>query len=158
MNLELVIESVVEKRPAYTLRRTMPANMPSATLEWALRWETEMRQRSTLEKLLQARPVAKEGVEVTARHVFKEGVLAPQEFRMQAKRPFEVDWRVQPWMPMLVACCDGKGSVSQLFTLAKKNDWIHPETPELEFCGVVATLISGGFLEAEGFTWPGAAE
>ena len=158
MNLVLVIEYVAEKRPAYTLRRTLPANTPAATLEWALRWEVEMHQSETLEKLLRAKPVATEGTEVTARHVLKDGGLAPQEFRMQQRRPFEVDWRVQPWMPMLLPACDGQTTVGELYELCKKNEWILAETPEKEFCGVVATLISGGFLWAENFKWPEAAK
>ena len=156
LNVVLVLEHIADQRPPFTLRRTMPSGTPAATLEWALRWEVEMQSGGARQALAGAKPLAADGTEVTARHKFKEGGLAPEEFRMSVKRPFEVDWRVQPWMPLLLPECDGKKTVSEIFELARKNDWILPATPLTEFCGVIATLISGGFMRTEQFRWPEA--
>lgn len=157
LNAVLVLEHIADKRPAFTLRRTMPSGTPAAALEWALRWEVEVHSKKTLEDLVREKPVALSGADVTARHKFKDGGLVPEEFRMSVKRPFEVDWRVQPWMPLLLPECDGKKTVSEIFELAKKNDWILPATPLPEFCGVIATLISGGFMQTQKFRGPEGA-
>ena len=68
---------------------------------------------------------------------------------MSLKRPFEVDWKVQPWMPLLLPRCDGDTTVGELFEQSKQNGWILPKTPATEFCGLIGNLISGGFLQTE---------
>lgn len=152
----LVIQQVAERRSPFTLRRAAPAGTSAALLEWAMRWEVERHRSDILQELLQAKPVAVEGVEVSARQIFKEGELKDGEFRMAIKRPFKVDCRVQPWMSLLLPECDGKRTVSEVLEFAKKKEWIHPETPPLEFSAVVGMFIGLGFLSAETFKWPEA--
>jgi hypothetical protein len=157
LNLELVIQYNAGKRPPFTLRRTMPSNTPAATMEWFMRWESEMRLKSMLESMLESKPLAIAGTEVTMRHVLRDGELVPEDFRIAVKRPFEVDFKVQPWMTLLLPSCDGKRTVAELHELSKQNEWIAPQTPVMEFCGLLATLISAGFLQTENIRWPAAA-
>jgi hypothetical protein len=147
----LVIQRVAEKRAPFTLRRAMRDGMPAKAMEWALAWEREMQREGFLTELLQAKPVAAPGVVVTARHVVRDGELVPEDFRVSVERPFEVEWKVQPWMPMLLPRCDGKTTVAELLEQSKENGWILPETPAEEFCGLIGNLISGTFLRVESF-------
>jgi SAM-dependent methyltransferase len=158
LNSELVIQHNAGRRPPFTLRRVMPSNTSAATVEWFLRWEAEMRLKSTLESMLESKPSAIEGTEVTVRQVLRDGELIPEEFKVSVKRPFEVDFNVQPWMTLLLASCDGKNTVVELHELSKQNEWIAPQTPVMEFCGLLATLISVGFLQTEKIRWPVATE
>jgi len=153
----LVIQRTESERSPFVLRRAMRDDTAPEALEWALRWETGLRSKRVGDELLDARPVATPGTEVTARHVLKDGELAGEEFKISVKRPFDVEWTVQPWMPLLLPMCDGKKTVSELCEACKQNGWILPETPVAEFCGLVGTLISGGFLQVEKFTWLAAA-
>ena len=142
----LVLQRIAEQRPAFTLRRVMRDGTPAAVMEWALGWETAMHMNGTFEALFEAKPVATAGTEVTVRHVVREGQLAAEDFILSLKRPFEVDWKVQPWMALLLPRCDGHTTVGELFEQSKQNGWVLLETPATEFCGLIGNLISGGFL------------
>lgn len=157
LSLVLVVQRTESERAPFVLRRTMPDGTAPEAIEWVLRWETGMRSKRVAEELLPSRPVATPGTEITARHVFKDGELAAEEFKMSVKLPFDVEWTVQPWMPLLLPLCDGKKTVSELCEACKQNGWILPETPAAEFCGLIGTLVGGGFLQVEKLTWREAA-
>jgi SAM-dependent methyltransferase len=154
--LILVIQCVDGQRPAFTLRRLMHETTTSAVVEWALRWETFMHSPGRTQALLAAKPLATPGTEATARHVFRNGELAPEDFRISTRQPFEVDWSVQPWMALLLPICDGETTVSELFEKCKANGWIVAETPIEEFCDLVGNFVSGGFLQCRNLKWPEA--
>jgi methylase of polypeptide subunit release factors len=156
--LILVIQRVAAHRPPFTLRRLMHDDTPPALVEWALRWETLMHSPGRTPALLNAKPLAASGTEITARHVFRDRALAPEDFRMSSKRPFEVDWSIQPWMPLLLPLCNGETAVSELFEMCKANGWILAETPVQEFCDLIGNLLSGGFLQCKEFKWPEGAK
>jgi len=155
--LVLVIQRVAEGRSAFTLRRMIHDDLPAAIVEWALGWETLLHGRGLTDALVGAKPLATPGIEVTARHVLREGELKAEDFRLSLKRPFEVDWRVQPWMPLLLPRCDGNASVAELFEQCKEAGWIAADTPPPQFCGLIGNLVSGGFLQVREFKWPAAA-
>jgi SAM-dependent methyltransferase len=157
LNCELVVQYNAGKRAPFTLRRVMPNNTPAATMEWFFWWEGEARLKSTLEAMRGWKPVATSGVEITTRHVLRGGEIVPEEFKVSQRRPFEVDFNVQPWMTMLLAGCDGTKTIGELHELSKQNEWIAPETPMLEFCRLLGTFISAGFLGTEKIKWPEAA-
>lgn len=153
----LIVQRVAESRRAFTLRRTIRSVTPSAALEWAMHWETEMQTEGAVERLLEARPLAAPGIEILVRHVLRDGEISQENFTLSIELPFAADCKVQPWMAALLPRCDGKTSVAELFELAKRNEWIVPETPAEEFCRLLATLISGGFLLPEKARLPAAA-
>lgn len=145
----VVVQRASEKRPAFTFRRAIRNDTPAASIERILHWETKMQQDGSAERLLAVRPVATEGIELTVRHLLQNGEVHPQEYTLAIKRPFAMDCAVQPWMALMVARCDGKMTVAELFDLAKKSGWIVEETPREAFLKLLATLIGGGFLQAD---------
>jgi SAM-dependent methyltransferase len=152
----VVIQRHAEHRPSFTIRRTIGSGT-SAAIEWAMLWESEMQREGAFERLLMAKPVATSGIEIIARHVLKDGEIAPVDFTLSIASPFAVDGKVQPWMALLLPLCNGQTTVSGLFQIAKQNGWIVPETPQEEFSRLLGTLIGGGFLETEIFRLPAAA-
>lgn len=157
MAVVLVIQRTEAARAPFVLRRAMRDGTSPEAIQWALRWETDMRSKRPANELLEARPVATPGTEITARHVLKHGELAGEEFKMSVKEPFDVEWTVQPWMPLLLPLCDGKKTVLELCEACKQNGWILAETPAAEFCDLIGTLVGGGFLQVEKLTWREAA-
>jgi methylase of polypeptide subunit release factors len=153
----VVIQRIAGRRPAFTIRRTIRGGTPLSALEWAMRWEEQMQRSDATQTLLGAKPVANPGTEILVRHVLRDGQISQESFTLTIEQPFATDCKVQPWMAALLPHCDGKTSVAELFELAKQNGWIVPETPAEEFCRLLATLISGGFLQTEEFRWPAAA-
>jgi methylase of polypeptide subunit release factors len=152
----VVVQRHGEQRPAFTIRRTMN-NTPAASVEWAMDWEAEMHKDGAAQKLLQAKPVVAPGIGITVRHVLRDGDISPVDFTLSAEHPFTTDCKVQPWMVLLLPLCDGKTTIAGLFEIAKQNGWIVPETPAEEFSRLLATMISGGFLQKEAARLPAAA-
>jgi SAM-dependent methyltransferase len=153
----VVIQRIVGRRPAFTIRRTIRSGTPLSALEWAMRWEEQLQMEDATQMLLRARPVANPGTEILVRHVLRDGQISQESFTLTIEQPFATDCKVQPWMAALLPRCDGKTSVAELFELAKGNEWIVPDTPAEEFCRLLATLISGGFLQTEDAKLPVAA-
>jgi hypothetical protein len=92
-----------------------------------------------------------------ARHILQKGEIVPLRFTLSTEYPFSMDCNAQPWMAFLLPLCNGKNSIADLFQQAKENGWIVQQTPREEFCRLIATLISGGFLRTEEFKLPAAA-
>ncbi|MHB8502840.1 MAG: methyltransferase [Candidatus Acidiferrales bacterium] len=153
----IVIQRVAGQRPAFTLRRTIGSGTSAATLDWAMRWEAEIQLPGAVQRLLKAKPLAPPGIEITVRHVLRDGEISPVNFTLSIDLPFATNCTVQPWMAALLPRCDGKTTIAELFEMAKQNEWIVPDTPAEEFCRLLATLISGGFLQTEEFRLPVAA-
>ncbi len=153
----VVIQRHAAERPGLTIRRTIRSDTPISALDWALRWESEMHTPGAAQRLLDAKPTAMAGLEILVRHVLRDGEISAESFTLSVEHPFATDCKVQPWMAALLPKCDGQTTVAELFETAKTNGWIVPETPPEEFCRLLATLISGGFLQTEEFKLPVAA-
>jgi len=154
----VLIQRHTDQRPAFTIRRTIGTATPAAALEWAMRWEAEMQREGAAERLLQAKLMAAPGIQVMVRHTLRDGEISPENFTLSIELPFATDCKVQPWMALLLPRCDGKTTVADLFEIAKQNGWIVPQTPAAEFSRLLATLISGGFLQTEEFRLPAAVK
>ena len=50
--------------------------------------------------------------------------------------------------------CDKKRTAEEIFVACKTHELIHAETPPHEFYDLLATLISGGFLEVKEYPLP----
>jgi hypothetical protein len=153
----VIIQQVAERRPAFTIRRTIRSGTPLSALEWAMRWEGQMQREDATQMLLSAMPVANPGIEILVRHTLKDGEISQESFTLTVERPFATDCKVQPWMAALLPRCDGKTTVASLFEMAKESGWIVPDTPPEEFCRLLATLIGGGFLQVGEAKLPAAA-
>jgi methylase of polypeptide subunit release factors len=153
----VIVQRTSGQRSSFTIRRTIRSGTPLAALEWVLRWETEMQTDGATRMLLSAKPVATPGIEIIVRHALRNGEISQESFTLSIEQPFAMDCKVQPWMAALLPRCDGKTTVAELFETAKQSEWIVPETPPEEFCRLLATLISGGFLQTEEFRLPAAA-
>jgi SAM-dependent methyltransferase len=153
----VIVQRHTDQRPSFTIRRTIGSATPAAALEWAMRWEAEMQREGAAQRLLQAKPMAIPGIQVIVRHILRDGEISPENFTLSIELPFATDCKAQPWMALLLPHCDGKTTVADLFEIAKQNRWIVPETPAAEFSRLLATLVSGGFLQTEEFRLPAAA-
>lgn len=159
----LVIEKKTDDRPAFTLRRKQGRRSgpsePSgcSEIDWLFGWEAACAESGFLDTLLLSKPTACEGLELQVLHRHSAGELTPSEFTLETEYPFSMECKVQPWMAMLLAQCDGKTSAQEIFETCKRDRLIHPETPARQFAQVLRTLISGGFLQIDGFRLPATA-
>jgi hypothetical protein len=61
-------------------------------------------------------------------------------------------------MAHLISLCDGKTTGREALQTLIRNEALPKATPAGEFARATASLISGGFVEIEGFRPPQAAE
>ena len=141
-------------RIGFTARRQAGARAGSEEFAWALRWEAVAASPAAASLLLEAKPSPSRNVEVRVIHRLEAGALAPVEFTLQSDYPFRMESRVHPWTVALVEACDGVKTGRELHGLCLENGWIQPNVPADDFAGFLGSLISGGFLEVEGFTCP----
>lgn len=154
----LVIRRKTESRPSLTIRRRRGPHSGPAEAEWLLRWEDAAARPGSAAWLLEMKPSVSPQLELRALHCFQQNEFAPVEFALQTDSPFSMECKIQPWMAMLVARCDGNTRILELFEACKRDRLIHPETPVGEFVRLLSTLISGGFLRVEGFEPPRHAD
>jgi SAM-dependent methyltransferase len=152
----VIVQRHTDQRPSFTIRRTIGSATPAAALEWAMNWEAELQREGAVGRLLQAELLANPRTEIIVRHTLRDGDISPENFTLSIEMPFATDCKAQPWMALLLPRCDGKTKVADLFVMAKQNGWIVPETPAEEFSRLVATLVSGGFLQTKDFRLPAA--
>jgi len=149
---------IVEKKAIagepVTVRRRKGSRLGSAEIEWMRAWETAAAHPEMLRRLLDSRPVTARGLELCVVHTMHDGKLAPQRFTLQTEYPFEVECPIQPWTAYLIGRCDGKTSGRQILQFLKENQFLAADEPEEQFADYLRDMVSGGFLEIEGFRQP----
>ena len=155
----LVYASVVIQRkmactPPVTVRRRRGPRLGSAEIEWLRVWETTAADPNFLQTILESKPVANRDLQLHVIHRLQDGGLAAQGFTLEAKYPFTVDCAIRPWAAYLLPHCDGKTAVRDLLAFLKENHLVAAEESEEGFADFLSVLISGGFLEIEGFHLP----
>jgi len=154
----LVVQALEDdSRPVFTARRQAGPATGSSEFEWALRWESAAASPSAAALLLNSRPLVSKRLEMRVLHRVENGALAPQELVFQTEYPFNMECRVQPWTAALVGICDGARTGADLHRYCGERGWIAPHVPAEDFAGFLGSLVSGGFIEIEGFAPPVAA-
>ncbi len=145
-------------RPAFTIRRQIGPRTSSAEFEWALDWESLAVSAESTARLLEAKPLLSPHLELQVIHRADQGALAPSSFTLQTNYPFDMECRIEPWTAVLLSACDGTRTGRELHQFCRERAWIPPHAPPEEFAGLMGTLVSGGFLEIEGFEPPESKE
>ena len=104
--------------------------------------------------ILDSKPVASKDLELHVVHRVCEGEMAPQSFRLETNYPFTVECAIQPWAAFLLARCDGKSTARELLSFLKENGLVDQHDQEESFAEFLRVLISGGFIEVDGFRLP----
>jgi len=150
----LVIQRKTGAARAFTVRRRKGSRLGTPEIEWLRAWETASADDAILQLILDAKPLAARGLELHVIHRLQNGELAPQEFTLETRYPFTVECSIHPWAAYLIARCDGKTTARQILGHLKENGVIGAGEREEEFADFLRVLISGGFLEIEGFRLP----
>jgi hypothetical protein len=151
----IIIQRKSDARDVFTVRRLAGLRTGPDEIAWLLRWETFVAAgASALAALQGMRPMARPSLELRTVYRLKDGDLVPDQFMLHTDDPFSMECKVQPWVSFLIPLCDGKLTVQQLLEACKANRFIHAETPPQEFSELLGVLISGGFLEVEGYRPP----
>jgi methylase of polypeptide subunit release factors len=140
-------------RQTFTVRRQASPGRCRAPWEWLLAWE-----RADQEGLILQRPLHRGGdAEFQVRHRLQGSGWAPHGYTLQTQWPFRMECDAHPWMAHLIALCDGQATGRDQLRVLVENEVLPRGIAEEEFARAAAGLVSGGFIEVEGFRPPRAA-
>ena len=145
-------------RHTFTVRRQMPVDFSRADWEWLLRWEAEAVGPDRVQRILDTPLHTGRPKSFDVRHRLENDEWAPTGYTLQIDRPFIVDCDAHPWMANLIAICDGKSTGRDHMKALQRGGVIAKDTSSAEFSKALTGLISGGFIEVEGFRPPRAGE
>jgi methylase of polypeptide subunit release factors len=147
-----------QPRPAVTVRRQAAGGRGRAPWEWLLAWEGARASGAARNVVLASRLRAIPAVEFHVMHRLSDEGWRATAYRLQVDFPFRAECQAQPWMAHLLSLCDGRITGHEAWVAMRRAGAVPESTPEGEFAQAVTSLVSGGFLEAEGFTPLPAAE
>jgi SAM-dependent methyltransferase len=150
----VVVQRKTGRTPIVTVRRRMGRRFGSAEIEWLRVWETTAADPTVASKILASKPVANPDLELHVIHRLADGALAAKEFTLEANYPFTVQCAIRPWAAYLLPRCDGKTTGRELLAFLKENELLAADESEEHFADFLRVLVSGGFLEIEGFRLP----
>jgi SAM-dependent methyltransferase len=142
----------------FTLRRQASPSALRSPWEWLLNWESAACSDSLEQLVLNSPMYAAHQTEFVALHHLEQGFWNPSSYKLQTEYPFNVECSAQPWMAHLISLCDGKSTGRDMLRTLIENEALPKATPAGEFARAVASLVSGGFVEIEGFRPPRAAK
>lgn len=133
-------------RPVFTVRRQTGLRSGPAEHAWLMEWETAVAGGNE-EVILASRPRVARDVRLRVVHQIREGEWTPEAYDVEADHPFRMEMRAEAWTAHLLRCADGSLTSAELLEKMKAGGALHPEAPPVEFARMLATLISGGFLQ-----------
>jgi SAM-dependent methyltransferase len=149
----VIIQRRTGARQTFTVRRQASPGRRRAPWEWLLAWEGADKEGPILE-----RPLHRGGdAEFQVRHRLEGSAWTPQRYTLRTEWPFSMECDAHPWMANLIALCDGRATGRDLLRVLVENEVLPRGIAEEEFARAAAGLVSGGFIEVEGFRPPRAA-
>jgi SAM-dependent methyltransferase len=153
---------VVQRRSGahrtFTLRRQSPPRAQRLPWEWLLRWETAASGERLTEIILDSPLHASHRTDFEVLHRLEQGVWHPSSYKLRTEHPFDMECDAQPWMAHLISLCDGRVTGREALQALVEHEVLPGATPEDEFARAAASLVSGGFIEVEGFRPPQATK
>jgi hypothetical protein len=151
----IVIQRRTGARQTFTVRRQASPGLRRAPWEWLLAWESAATE--SLTRLILERPLHRgSDVEFQVRHRLEGNAWTPRSYTLRTEWPFSMECGAHPWMANLIALCDGRATGRDQLRVLVENEVLPRGVPEEEFARATAALVSGGFIEVEGFRPPRA--
>ncbi len=151
----VVIQRRTGARQTFTVRRQAPPVSCRAPWEWLLAWESAATEGLT--RLILDRPLHRGcDAEFQVRHRLEGGGWTPRRYTLRTDWPFSMECDAHPWMANLIALCDGRATGRDQLRVLVENEVVPRGIAEAEFARAAAGLVSGGFIEVEGFRPPRA--
>jgi methylase of polypeptide subunit release factors len=148
----VVIQRRNGARQTFTVRRQASPGSRRTPWEWLLAWESADKESLILERPLHRGRDA----EFQVRHRLQGSAWAPQSYTLRTEWPFSMECDAHPWMANLISLCDGRATGRDQLRVLVENDVLPRAIAEEEFARAAAALVSGGFIEVEGFRPPRA--
>jgi hypothetical protein len=142
----------------FTVRRQVSPSSTRAPWEWLLSWESAASGDGPAQLILDSPLQASQQTEFVVLHHLEQGLWNPSSYKLRTEYPFNMECNAKPWMAHLISLCDGKATGREVMRTLIENEALPKGTPVGEFARATASMISGGFVEIEGFRPPRAAK
>ena len=142
----VMIQRRANNRMVFTVRRQTGSQTGPTEHARLFEWETAVVTHEPA-WLLGLRPRSTPGTRLHVEHSFDGGKWVPDSYLLETGHPFASGLPAQAWTAHLLACADGSLTAAELLERLKSDGALHPETPASAFAEMLATLISGGFLQ-----------
>ena len=142
----VMIQRRAQPRPVFTVRRHTGSQTGPAEHARLFEWETALVTHEP-SWLLGLRPRSAPGIRLQVEHRLDGGAWTPDSYLLETGHPFASGLPAQAWTAHLLACADGSLTAAELLEQLKSAGALHPETPASAFAEMLATLVSGGFLQ-----------
>jgi SAM-dependent methyltransferase len=142
----VMIQRRAQLRPVFTVRRQIGPRTGPAEHAWLFDWETAAVSHPATWALAW-KPRAVPGIRLRVDHNFENGDWIPDKYLLETEYPFNSELPAQAWTAHLFTRADGSRTTAELLDQLKADGALHPETPPTAFAEMLATLISGGFLQ-----------
>jgi hypothetical protein len=129
------------------LRLQLRSQGRAADFERVLQWRAFVREPDPVERLAGLQPALVRDLELTIRHVMKEGELVPAEFIFSIEAGFQAALRPDGWLVPLVARLNGTKTVRHVFEAAQAADELPAGFTLKAFTDLIGYMIERGFLD-----------
>jgi len=154
----IVIQRASRPRSAFTVRRMMSPKTAAAQIGWLRRVFTAVAEQDPAVDPARMRPRAADPIEIDGCYRLSGGKLEVASFTIEVDYPLFGMLGVEPWVANLLASCDGRRTGRELYEHCRQENWISPEVQPQDFYPLLTALLTGGFVEVEGFSLPAAEE
>jgi hypothetical protein len=127
-----------ETREPLTLRRLTQPDLSYEKLSWLHTWE---RDRPNFD-FMSSYPALSPTMNLVTRHQWRDGELAPVEYRVTNTDPLDVDIPCPAWVAFLISLCNGERSGRELYETVKQRAFLS----EGSFGEAIRSLGSAGVL------------
>ena len=121
----------------------------AADFQRLLHWRGQTGQADFPERLAAARPRLAPELQLTARHVVREGSLVPAEFVFEIEAGVRAALRLDPWVVPLLARLEGRLMVAEVYAGAAAAGELPAGFALADFLDLVRGLIERGFLAVD---------
>lgn len=121
----------------------------AADFERLLAWRWQSRQPDFTGWLVNSKPRLAPQLQLTARHVVRDGALVPAEFIFEIETGLHAALRPDAWVVPLLARLEGRQTIAEVFEAARAADDLPAGFKLDDFAGLVRGMIERRFLEVD---------
>jgi hypothetical protein len=142
----LFIRRLSALEPREPLRLQLTLDGRAADFQRVLAWREQVRQPDFAAWLARSRPRLANQLELTIRHVLKDGELVPAQCTFTIDSGFQAALRPDGWIVPMVARLNGRKSVREIFEEAQSAGDLPPGFTLDAFADLVRQMTERGFL------------
>jgi hypothetical protein len=152
----VLIQRRTSARPVVTRHRMMSPETRAPDLLWALRYLADTAGWGAAEtnRLLDTRPRTLPATEVRSRSRMSDGKWTVVDARLSTTVPFAVESACLPFLPALLAQCDGRVTAREHLARLRASGDVPADRTDGDFAQLIRELADSSYIELDIFPHP----